>query len=203
MASRMMSASKQYGVSLLVSQAVEELLTDTARSKLRHIDTVTVKGSSLRQRIFTYDMRHQGVDFFLFARSDIDADLDAECYTPSIWNTDQDLLKMRQHISDDFLVEFNFGRDQYLAGKWTGAIEHLKKADGIMIRHVVDEGFLEESVDGIERLLFDQSDESNPEAARLRNELGDGPSRCLIAFMEKRGGAAPPGWAGFRPLTSK
>jgi len=60
------------------------------------------------------------------------------------------------------------------------------------------------SVDGIEWLLFDQSDESNPKVAQyLRNKLRDGPSHCLIAFMEKHGGAAPPGWAGFRPLTSK
>ena len=66
MASRMMSATKQYKVTILFSQAIEELMSDQARAKLRHIDTVTVKGSSVQQRIFTYDARHEGVDFFLF-----------------------------------------------------------------------------------------------------------------------------------------
>lgn len=49
MASRMMSASKQYGVTLLMSQAVEELMSRAAREKLRHLDTVYVKGSSVRE----------------------------------------------------------------------------------------------------------------------------------------------------------
>lgn len=202
MASRMMSASKQYGVSLLVSQAVEELLSDNARSKFRHLDTVTVKGSSVRQRIFTYDMRHSGVDFFLFDRSDKDANLDAECYSPSIWDSDQDLIRMRQHISKDFLTEFNFGRDQYLAGNWKSALQHLKKADSIMVTHVVDEGYLEESIEGIDHLLVN-GDETNADVVRLRAEISDGPSRSIIAYMEKRGGTAPQGWAGYRPLTSK
>jgi hypothetical protein len=202
MASRMMGASKQFGVSLLVSQAVEELLSDNARSKFRHLDTVTVKGSSVRQRVFTYDMRHSGVDFFLFDRSDKDADLDAECYSPAIWDSDQDLIRMRQHISNDFLREFNFGRDQYLAGNWDMALRHLKKADSIMVAHVVDEGYLEESVEGIDHLLV-SGDESNADVCRLRSEIRDGPSQSIITYMEKRNGIAPNGWAGYRPLTSK
>merc|ERR1739838_572988 len=51
MASRMMSATKQYGINILLSQAVEELLSDQAKAKMRHVDTVTVKGSSVKQRI--------------------------------------------------------------------------------------------------------------------------------------------------------
>lgn len=206
MASRMMSATKQYGVKLLVSQAVEELLTDTAKLKLRHVDTVTVKGSSLMQKIFTYDMRHQGVDFFLFARSDKDADLDAECYAESIWNTDQDLLKMRQHVSSEFLAQFKLGRDQYISGNWPIAIEHLKKADRIMIKHVLDEGYFEESTDTFDdqiAMILDWDNDEDPDILRIRSELGDGPSRSLVAFMSKRGGVAPPKWEGFRPLTSK
>jgi hypothetical protein len=125
MASRMMSATKQYGLKLLGSQAVEELLADTARDKLCHVDTVTVKGCSVRQKVFTYDMRYQGVDFFLFTRSDKDADLDAECYAESIWTSGQDLLHMQNHVSSDFLDQFNYGRDQDISGKWPSAIEHL------------------------------------------------------------------------------
>jgi class 3 adenylate cyclase len=46
MASRMTSACKQYDVTLMLSQSVQELMSDVAQSKLRHVDTVTVKGSS-------------------------------------------------------------------------------------------------------------------------------------------------------------
>jgi hypothetical protein len=206
MASRMMSATKQYGLKLLVSQAVEELLTDTARDKLRHVDTVTVKGSSVRQKVFTYDMRYQGVDFFLFARSDKDADLDAECYAESIWTSDQDLLHMRNHVSCDFLEQFNFGRDQYISGNWPSAIEHLIKADQIMIKHVLDEGFVEESTDTFDDqipMILDWDNNEDTDILRIRNELGDGPAQSLIAFMSKRGGVAPANWEGYRPLTSK
>jgi hypothetical protein len=99
----MMSACKQYNVTMMLSQAVEELLSkqgecnmdclwkcfltirpsyssaaiastsdlttggiwydwidSLARSKLRHLDTVYVKGSIVEQRIYTYDARHQG-----------------------------------------------------------------------------------------------------------------------------------------------
>merc|ERR1712238_51010 len=46
MASRLMGAAKQYEVTILVSKAVEKLLSKNCRNKLRHIDTVYVKGSS-------------------------------------------------------------------------------------------------------------------------------------------------------------
>lgn len=63
MASRMMSACKQYGVTIMLSQAVQELMSEPAKAKLRHVDTVTVKGSSVKQRIYTYDCKAKGVDF--------------------------------------------------------------------------------------------------------------------------------------------
>ena len=40
MASHMMRATKQYGVTILLSKAVEELLSKNCRKKLRHLDTV-------------------------------------------------------------------------------------------------------------------------------------------------------------------
>jgi len=43
MASRMMSLCNQYGVSIFLSEAVQVLLSNVAKSNLRHVDTVTVK----------------------------------------------------------------------------------------------------------------------------------------------------------------
>jgi len=202
MASRMMSATKQYGVTILVSQAVEELLSTNARSKLRHLDTVYVKGSSVAQRIFTFDARHMGVDFFLFERSAEQADVDAESYTREIWETDQDLLAMRQHVTEDFERIFKQGKDLYLAGDWKAAIATLEEADDNMITTVLEEGYIDYNPDEIDGRIFDRRNTSE-EVIRIRQELGDGACKCLLGYMERRGGIPPDNWNGVRPLTSK
>jgi hypothetical protein len=198
MASRMMSACKQYGVSILLSQAVQELMSDVAQSKLRHLDTVTVKGSSVKQRIYTYDARPKGVDFFLYSRSDEQADFEADRYSPKSWHNDSDLKAMRQHVSEDFLEEFTAGRRAYLAGNWKEAIKRLERANEIMIENALEDGYLE---DEFEELAM-RSDFAKA-AEELKLENGDGPSLYLVNFMKSCGGVAPDRWEGWHPLTSK
>eukprot|EP00956_Cyclotella_meneghiniana_P042439 scaffold248464_cov119-Cyclotella_meneghiniana.AAC.1 len=209
MASRMMSATKQYGLFLLISEKVESLLSPGGQKSLRHIDTVTVKGSSLQQKIFTFDMKVRN-DFFLYSKSENQADLDSERYSPAIWSTDQDLCAMRNHISDDFLVAFNKGRDEYLSGRdWKKAIEYLKHADKIMCKREVDEGYSESTENIREHMysltnVFDRGTSfSDSEECRRRLQMGDGPCQRLIEFMLEHRGEAPPDWEGYRPLTSK
>ncbi|CAB9497814.1 whole genome shotgun sequence [Seminavis robusta] len=191
MASRMMSACKQYGVSILLSQAVQELMSDAARSKLRHLDTVTVKGSSVKQRIYTYDARNRGVDFFLFSRTDDQADFEADRYSPNMWNVDQDLKAMRQHLEDDFLDEFKAGRKAYLQGDWPLAVEKLNIANEIMLETAVEAGY-----------LVDPSTDAVPHEEELA-EHGDGPTLFLLNYIKSKGGVAPDDWEGWHPLTSK
>ena len=202
MASRMMSASKQYGVTLLMSQAVEELMSRTARQKLRHLDTVYVKGSSVPQRIFTYDARYEGVDFFLFERPPNHADLDAELYTPAVWDSDQDLKAMRQHVTADFMQTFKDGVEQYLEGKWDLACKTLGEADNIMIRTVLEEGYIDLDNENMEDQLFDENCDDE-EVIRVRNSFGDGACRCLIQYMTRRNCEPPSDWHGVRQLMSK
>ena len=202
MASRMMSATKQYGINILLSQAVEELLSDQAKAKMRHVDTVTVKGSSVKQRIYTYDARHKGVDFFLFQKSDSQEDFDAEQYEPNLWDNDMDLRGMRQHVTDEFMDEFNMGRKLYLQGNWSKAVKHLKAADMIMVANVTESGYMDEDWSIILELKKKGQD-VQAEEAQHRNEVGDGPSRRLLAFIESNQGVPPKSWKGFRPLTSK
>lgn len=199
MASRMMSATKQYGVFFLLSQAVESLLSENAQDKLRHLDTVTVKGSSVQQKIYTYDAKVRP-DFFLYSRSVSQADEDADRYTPAIWNTDQDLVAMRNHVSREFMDVFNQGRDEYLAGNWPEAIRLLKSADMLMFETEVEEGYCNLSYSDNLRSLTNLSDRHEKEE---RMSMGDGACQRLIAYMEERGGEAPSDWRGFRPLTSK
>lgn len=191
MASRMMSASKQYGVTILMSEAVQELMSNNAKSKLRNVDRVTVKGSTWVQKIYTYDARYKGADFFLFHQSEELADIDAERYSESIWDYDQDLKAMQHHITDDFMKCFTEGMKLYLDGDWPAAIKKLTQANEHMIDAAFDEGY-----------LHDETDEP-PDREELSRECSDGPTVYLINFMKSQGGVAPPNWNGWHPLLSK
>jgi len=201
MSSRMMSACKQYGVFNLLSQSFQELLSKEAKSNLRHIDTVTVKGSEVAQAIYTYDIRHNGVQFFLLKRTEEGSNKEADNYTPEIWARDQDLKAMRGHISPEFMAAFKTGRQLYLSGKWRAAVEKLKEANNIMIHNVVDDGTIDE-VALYRNELLDQSN-NKEHVCRLRHEIGDGPCAALISFMEKSDCVAPVGWNGVNRLGSK
>jgi hypothetical protein len=202
MASRMMAACKQYGVVMLLSQAVQELMSDVARSKLRHLDTVTVKGSSVKQRIYTYDARPKGVDFFLYERSAEQADFDAEHYNPKIWENDPDLKAMRQHVTEEFLSTYASGHKAYLAGDWTQALAKLERANEIMVETALEEGYLEDEFDALQMRFGEDAKLAEEE---LKRESGDGPSQSLIAFMRSPPyyGHAPDDWEGWHPLTRK
>ena len=202
MASRMMSATKQYGVTILLSKAVEELLSRTCRKKLRHLDTVYVKGSKVKQDIFTYDARHKGVDFFLMERTPEQSDVDAESYTHNIWEHDQDLRAMRQHVSDEFMELFNLAVKQYLAGEWKEAYKNFELADNTMIETVLQDGYLELDLDELEGRIFNK-DDTCEDIERVRQELGDGASRVLMAYMERRNLTPPADWNAVRQLYSK
>jgi len=201
MASRMMSACKQYRLAILLSQAVEELLSKECRSKLRHVDTVYVKGSKDAQRIYTYDARQKGVPFFLNMRTDEQADKEAKNYTPKIWRKDQDLQDMRSHVSQEFITTYNNGLTQYLTGHWENAVVKLKEANEIMITDVVAGGRIEFSALTKEKLLDCRTDDED--IIHMREEYGDGPCHALISYMENRNCIPPSDWNGVRSLTSK
>jgi len=56
MASRLEAATRQFGVPILVSGSLVEIMTNRTKTYLRHIDTVTVKGSIKPVELWTCDM---------------------------------------------------------------------------------------------------------------------------------------------------
>ncbi len=56
MASRLEAATKQYGVNLLLSDAMHNIFTDEIKMLCREIDCVTVKGSIVPVKLFTVDI---------------------------------------------------------------------------------------------------------------------------------------------------
>ena len=127
--------------------------------------------------------------------------MDSERYSPAIWNTDQDLVAMRSHISDEFIDVFNRGREEYLAGNWPSAIRLLRSADKIMFERELEEGYSMKSYLDNFKSLRNLTDDTEENEERLA--MGDGPCQRLIAYMEEHSGEAPVDWRGFRPLTSK
>lgn len=56
MASRLEAATKQYGVDLLLSEDLYDVLTPGLKYFCRNIDRVTVKGSAKPIKLFTIDL---------------------------------------------------------------------------------------------------------------------------------------------------
>ena len=61
LSSRLENATKQYGVMILFSGALHELLSDDAKRFCRRLDIVTVKGSHQPMTLYTYDCLTNGL----------------------------------------------------------------------------------------------------------------------------------------------
>ena len=101
-----------YGVNIFANRAAEEVLSDHALEKFRHLDTITAKGRSVKQKIIPHDSQHRDFDVFLFECSAGDANLDAERYASNIFG-----ILTLSHVTELVLFALNMGRDQYLARK--------------------------------------------------------------------------------------
>jgi hypothetical protein len=154
----------------------------------------------VKKRIYTYDARARGVDFFLYSRSEEQADFDADHVSPNIWHNDQDLKAMRQQVTSDFLTEFRSGHKAYFVGDWATSLERLQRANDIMFETAFDEGYLEDEFDALQNRV---GEDAKKAAEELKLENGDGPSSYLVNFMKQYGGVAPRNWDGWHPLTSK
>lgn len=88
MAARLEAATKQYGVSMLLSGELHDVLSDDIKKICREIDTVTVKGSKQPMRLLTVD---------------IDTDNLAEKKDPSLSLDLNQKKKHRDHQKKEFL----------------------------------------------------------------------------------------------------
>jgi class 3 adenylate cyclase len=185
MASRLEAATKQYGVPILVSGKVYQLVTSLTRKILRQIDRVRVKGSQLPVDLYTPDLNIEKLQPEAVRYSEEAEDkkttklkmmelrdtlkksiIKEKRMITYLYREDPDFILM---LDDDlwmFRKKFEEGFEAYLEGKWAKAKE-----------------------------LFEEAE---------RN-LGktDGPCRTLIAVIDDSQGEAPKGWPGYRELTEK
>lgn len=163
---RLEAATRQYGVSILLSGELQEILNEPFKEITRLIDIVTVKGSAVPMKFYTVNLKldcleearapFEGMtanakkEMRGEAKKDLKAKLDEDIITTEdILKEDEDLLKMmREHKSNqpEFKREYQAAFEKYIDGNWGEAI-----------------------------LIFRKCRDLNPE---------DGPVRTLIHYVE-------------------
>ena len=180
---RLECATKQYGVLILISGEVAELMHKEISSKyLREVDRVTVKGSLRPIRLMTVDLTPSNLveipdKFGKFVvkdkkkrRAQLSKDLMEKIHsrkmsTWELYEKSRMLRKMRKGLNVEFEGEYGKGFDSYIDGNWKEAFAYFEKA--------------------------------------LTLRPSDGPSRTLMGYLESKNCISPGGWKGYRELTSK
>lgn len=163
---RLEAATRQYGVSILISGELQELLNDAFQDITRLIDIVTVKGSAIPMKFYTVNLKLDSVEeerapFEGMSvakkkemRNEAKKNLKTQIYneivtTEDLLKEDNDIMKMMsEHKSNipEFKREYQTAFEKYIEGDWGESI-----------------------------LIFRKCRELNPE---------DGPVRTLIHYIE-------------------
>ncbi|KDO25021.1 hypothetical protein SPRG_09751 [Saprolegnia parasitica CBS 223.65] len=110
MSSRLEGATKQFGVTLLVSHTFHKLLSAPVQAMCRLIDCVTVKGSEKPLSLYTFDIYD-----------------DLGAHAKNALGCIDDLRKLQMRMPIEFRIAFDSGVAKYLEGNWPEAtlqIEH-------------------------------------------------------------------------------
>ena len=195
-ASRLEAATKQYGVSLLISENVKDLVREPLKGMIRTVDRVKVKGGNDESfmQIGTIDIHIP--EFFYSTREMaeertgiekkreklrlkkerkqiLDNLINNEMDIKMLLASDDEITQMRVNFFNEFYREWNTAVNNYLRGEWTKARDGMLKT----------------------RFMIKTNDLKQPETA-----LEDGPSRALLQFMEEHGFESPHDWEHLRVL---
>ena len=185
MASRLEAATKQFGVPLLISGKLYDIMTTESAAHMRHIDTVTVKGSNEPMRLYTCDLEFTNLKIERVNNKNltkqekkakkVQARIERNRYREKAFSNqlqvsmkfelDSDIEAMRANITKEFTEMFKQGFNEYISGNWEKAKEYL---------------------DQVEEYKYP-----------------DNPTRLLLHVMGEFGYQAPDNWEGYRKLTSK
>jgi len=184
LASRLEAATRQFGVHILVSDALYKICSHQAKKNFRKIDKVTVKGSKVPIELYTVDLDLTGLELSADADDEFSdlkqarayAYLKREKLNDAIKNKnyrahrlfvdDKDLRNMKKTISKNFQHLFSLALEDYLKGNWLEAQVGFVKA--------------------------------------LAHKNGkDGPTDVILEFMKEYDYNAPKDWPGYRILHDK
>lgn len=185
---RLEAATKQFGVSMLISDKVRELVRDPLKNIMRQLDCVKVKGSDVDLAIYTIDLDVSEYFYIPHKEEENKTGLEkkrermklrkhrdklkvklssGEVELKTLLNTDEDMQMMRKKYSNEFYREWTAGFGCYIRGDWKVAQVKLHKT------------------------------------LHMLPDKEDVPSRVLLQYMEERNFECPKDWKGVRSLTEK
>lgn len=189
-ASRLEAATKQFGLSLLMSHVLIEKCSASMKEHTRSIDIVRVKGSKIPIQLYTVDL-----DYMILRKEVLPKNqqkltrrrkyevrqaremqrirkLSDEYNCADNFLTDPDTMLMRKMYPKEFYERFSMGFLNYIAGQWQVACNTLEHTR-FMLR--TNQGLVCEDI----------------------------PSSTLLRFMNGHNNIAPADWHGVRSLTEK
>lgn len=145
-AARLEAATRQYGVSILISGELQEILTDSFKEITRLIDIVTVKGSAVPMKFYTINLSLNALeeekapfegllakkkkDLRNEAKKELKTSVQNGIITTSELLRDESLMKMMDtHKSNqpEFKREYQAAFNKYIGGNWGEAILIFRK----------------------------------------------------------------------------
>ncbi|KAL4444740.1 hypothetical protein ABPG74_015948 [Tetrahymena malaccensis] len=176
MSSRLEGATKGYGVPLLFSSDIFNLLTPSFHEYIRQVDYVKIKGQAKPVGFYTIDMKVDKLppskvqDLTIQEKMSIEKQkksinlqfLESNVFDVQEYLTsDKDMKLILKDFDFQFVQIYKKAFDLYLEGKWT---ESKQIFDTILI-----------------------------------NKQDDGPTKATLEFMSETDYQAPQDWSGFKP----
>jgi len=172
---RLEAATKQFETPLLFTGQFANILSSSTRTQCRQIDHVTVKGSEQPLRLYTCDVDVEAIPV----------------------PTHEEILSGRSY--EDETNSFQLYENPFL--------EH---PDIALMRKRVSEEFLTNFERAFQKYETGDWNEARNLLQKTRKrlshdgeEIEDGPTKSLLAVMERTNYRAPSDWAGYRALTEK
>jgi len=180
-AARLETATRQFGLSLLVSGPLYKLLSEDMKRRMRFVDCVNVKGSVIPLDLYTIDvnlnLKPQEKKLYIISPKD-----KRKKYQ------DKKELFQREIEMCKSVSTIIFEKDSYME------LMHTKKTEDFY-------KFWEEGVKYYKNGYFKQAAEEYEKCLKI--DPDDGPAKTLLTYIKNRNYQKPEGWKGVRELTSK
>jgi len=176
------AATSTYGVSILASEALADIVTAPMLVNFRQIDCVVITGCAAPMRLYSIDL-----DF-------MSLQVDEHHQRPHVWNARQ-RFRVRQQMEEEKIQKWDASSQQLFDGL----------EDGKTMRRRFNLRFLQYFNMGYQNYSQGEWEVARRLLSDTRTMLGceDGPSAALLRFMESPYKfKAPAGWKGYHELGS-
>eukprot|EP00397_Hematodinium_sp_SG-2012_P007564 GEMP01007611.1.p1 GENE.GEMP01007611.1~~GEMP01007611.1.p1 ORF type:complete len:704 (+),score=119.08 GEMP01007611.1:952-3063(+) len=170
---RLQSATRMYGIDTLFSRAFHQTLSPNIQERCRQVDVVKLKGQSQESPIYTFGVNEE------VPKAPEGHEI-GHVIPPSEITAESLKAKGIEHciLFDQDIVTLQKGVTMEFQNTWRQGLNHYINGKWSL---------------AVE--LFTKCTESR--------EFGDGPSECLLNFIQSHNGTAPDDWEGYRSITFK